>query len=444
MFEAGIQLKRDYIPSWTPERRVPYHLEENMDELLDNMLNTGVIEPLKTDSSWNSPVFLVAKSTPGSYRVVADLRGVNKQCIPDKFDLPNINHVLDRIGGDSVFSTFDMAASFHQLPYNEESKHITAFTYKGRRYNYARMIMGHCSSSAIFTRMMYKLLEYVPIEHLIYFLDDLLIGSKDVGSHIKRLEKLLHQLERANLKLTPEKSYLLKTEVKYIGVTLNSSGIRINEDRADAISKLPIPTNKKSLQKCLGFLGYNRKFVKRYSAMSKPLYELLRKDKPFIWSQECDKSFEDLKRAISNSPTLCFPDVYDPLSSYEVQVDASKYGLAASLSQEISGERRIIGYFSKSVPRHKKEWGQTKLEFEALCASLKHWDVYLRGAKTFKVLTDCKSLLNLDTIFKRNPTAYNDQTISRPGKLQLRFRTHLGSPEQCGRLFIEIWTRPDV
>ena len=63
-----------------------------------------------------------------------------------------------------------------------------------------------------------------------------------------------------------------------------------------------------------------------------------------------------------------------------------------------------MGYFSKSVPRHKRQWGQTKLEFESLCASLKHWDVYLRGAKSFVVKTDCKSLLNYFTIFKTNPT----------------------------------------
>ena len=72
-----------------------------------------------------------------------------------------------------------MAASFHQVPYDEGSKPITAFSYKGRRFNFARLIMGHCSSSSIFTRVLYRLMEHVPIEHLVYFLDDLLLGSRD-------------------------------------------------------------------------------------------------------------------------------------------------------------------------------------------------------------------------------------------------------------------------
>ena len=74
----------------------------------------------------------------------------------------------------------------------------------------------------------------------------------------------------------------------------------------------------------------------------------------------------------------------------------------AILTQMINGERRVVAFFSKAVPRHKREWGQTKLEFENLHASLKHWAVYLKGACQFKVITDCKSLCNIDIIFGKN------------------------------------------
>ncbi len=355
MYTAHIDLKRDFVPSWTPSRPTPYKLEPVMDEKIENMIATGVVEPLTAESSWNSPIFLVANSTPGSYRVVADMRGVNRQCLEDKFELPNLNHMLDRMTECSIMSTFDMAASFHQIPYDDESKLITAFKYKGRRLNFARMIMGHCSSSSSFTRMLYKLLEFVPIEQLVYFLDDLLLGSKDVASHIDRLEMLLEQLEKANLKLTPAKTALMRTEVKYVGVTLSAEGIRINDERIEAIKKIPAPTSFKETQKVLGFFGYNRKFIRRYSELSRPLYALLQKGKRFEWTTECEEAFQELKVAVSNSPTLCFPQVDDPHDSYEVQLDGSKYGMGAILSQMINGERRIVGYFSKAVPRHKKE-----------------------------------------------------------------------------------------
>lgn len=405
MYKAHITLKRDFVPSWVPERKIPYKLESKMDELMDNMLSTGVVEPLTTESSWNSPLTLVAKSRPGEYRVCVDLRQANKQCLEDKYDLPNLNHVLDRIGGDSIFSTFDMAASFHQVPYDEASKPITAFSYKGRRFNFARLIMGHCSSSSIFTRVIYRMLEHVDIEHLIFFLDDLLVGSTDVSSHIDRLELLLRQLKKCNMKLTPKKSTLMCRSVKYVGVTLDASGISINDDRIEAVKALPIPTSVKETQSVLGFFGYNRKFISKYAELSGPLYALLQKGRKFEWTPQCAKAFEDLKTAVTTAPTLCFPDVEDPHDSYEVQLDGSNKGLGAMLTQMINGERRVVAFFSKAVPRHKREWGQTKIEFESLHASLKHWSVFLKGVRQFKVITDCLSLCNLDTIFsKTNPT----------------------------------------
>ena len=121
---------------------------------------------------------------------------------------------------------------------------------------------------------------------------------------------------------------------------------------------------------------------------------------------------------MSTAPTLCFANVDDPHYSYEVQLDGSKHGLGVILTQMINGERRVVAFISKAVPMHKREWGQTKLEFESLHASLKHWAVYLKGARQFKVITDCKSLCNIDTIFgKNNPTLVR--------RLQATFNFHL-------------------
>ena len=158
-------------------------------------------------------------------------------------------------------------------------------------------------------------------------MDDLLIGSKDVATHVDRLEVLLHRLEGANLKLTPSKTSLLQKQVQYVGITLSSQGININDDRIKAISDLPAPTTKRETQKLLGFLGYNRRFVRGYSAISKPLYDLLRKDRKFQWTEECEESLKKWKAAISSNETLCFPDVTDPHNSYQVEIDASQFGL---------------------------------------------------------------------------------------------------------------------
>ena len=399
MFQAKIELQHNAEPSWIPSRPVAYKLRGEMRKQIDDLLAAGVIGECK-DSRWNSPVFLVEKPhKPGSYRFVADLRGVNKLSLPDKYELPNVNHVVDRIGKCKFFSTFDMSQSFHQVRYTSESRPITSFTCENKRYWFLRMVMGHRNSSAQFAHLMDLLLSDIDIRELCYFLDDILLASLTIEEHIKKLELILAKFRSANLKLTPSKTELLKREVKFVGLTISADGLKITSDRVQAIMDLQPPRNVKQVQRVMGFFGYNRKFVKDYARIAKPLYALLNKNSKFVWSSSCQESFDLLKQRIADSVTLCIPDVDDPEESFHVTIDASKDGYGATLSQMRDGKRRVCAYFSKSVPPYKKAWGATKLEFMAMYHAIEHWRIYLSGTK-FKVITDCASLLHLNKIFR--------------------------------------------
>ena len=405
-YEADIVLKPDHVPVWTPSRPIPYKLRPHMDEHIKNMLAAGVIEPCQEPSPWNSPLMLVAKSTPGKYRAVVDLRNLNKNCIGDRYQLANINHALDKLGGNCLYSTCDLSSSFHQVKYKKEVRQCTAFLYDDTQYIFNRMIMGHVSSSSQFTRMMNKLLTGIPIPHLTYFLDDLLVASNSIGKHLQYLEIIFERFLQGNLKISPSKCQLLRDEVVYIGLTINKDGVRVNKDRIAALIELKPPTNTKEVQKILGFFGYNRRWVPQYAEITRPLYNLLTKGKSFEWSRVCQSNFERLKAVLAENITLHFPDVEDPLSSYEVTIDGSNLGGGAILTQVVKGERRIIAFMSKTWPKHKREWGQTRIEFETLYQSIKNWAIFLRGC-SFVLKTDCLSLLHLDTIFsKTNATVH--------------------------------------
>ncbi len=166
---------------------------------------------MQKNSYFNSPVFLVAKpNQPGSHRFVADFRAVNSQCLPDSYQLPNVNHVADKIGGSKWYSTFDLSKSFYQVKYKKDSRHITAFTVNGRRYWFRKMVMGHLTSSSQFSRMMDNLLANIPLDQLCYFLDDLLLASHDIPTHLDRLETVLEKFATSNLKLTSQVTFPLK------------------------------------------------------------------------------------------------------------------------------------------------------------------------------------------------------------------------------------------
>ena len=401
LFEAKIDLKRNFQPQWVPCRPTPYKQREALNKELKKLLQAGVVEDCN-DSMWQSPAFLVKKpGRPGEWRWVLDARRINSQSIPDDYQLPNINHVVDTIGGCKYYSTLDLSQSFHQINLDVESRPITAFSINGRRLMYAKMLMGHCNSAQQFSRCMRKLLETIPIDELIAFLDDILLASNTVKEHIERLDCLLTRFAEAEMKLTPSKCYFLKKEVKYVGLIVSEQGIRMTDERIKAVEAIQAPKTIKETQTLLGFLNYNRKFVKNFATKAWPIYKLLEKEnrRSFRWTEECDVSLEDIKKEIAKGITLRIPDIEDPYDSYEVTLDASNKGLGAELTQMIDGKRRLLAYFSKAVPRHKKTWGATKLEFLALCSALEHWKIYIKGTRKFKVVTDCESLLNLDTIF---------------------------------------------
>ena len=399
-YKAKIELKKDYVAKWIPSRPVPYKLQPYMDAEIKGLLKAKVIEPCNVQSKWNSQIFLVEKNQPGKYRFVCDMRSVNSQCLPDSYELSNINHVLDKVGRCKYWSSLDFTQSFHQIEYEESSKPVCAFMYKGTRYMFSKMAMGHRNSSSNFSRMLDKLLCTVPIQTLCYFVDDLLLASISVSDHLDKLILLLERFRTAGLKLSPSKCKLLQREVHFVGITINQNGISINKDRVKAISELGPPTTRKELMSVLGVFSYNRKFIAQFADKAKPLYDLLKKENSnrFIWGEACQRSFNSLKSSISTSPCLAIPDVEDPLRSYELHVDASGTGYGAYLSQIIDGERRIVAYYSKSVPVRKRKLGACKKEFLAMHSAILHFKQYLKGTE-FVVVSDCKALTNLSTLF---------------------------------------------
>ena len=237
-------------------------------------------------------------------------------------------------------------------------------------------------------------------------LPDLFLSSTSVEDHLNRLEILLERLMSANLKLTPKKCELLKRKVTFVGVSVSDEGIQITEDRIKDLLELPVPTTSKRVQEVLGALNYVRKWIPNYSRLARPLHQLTAKDTKFEWSSECQRAFEELKNAVAKSTILAIPDTSDPYKSYQVQVDASKHGYGATLSQELpvngGRERRIVAFYSKAVPQFKRERSQTQLEFDAMVLAIQHWKMYLRNTE-FKVLTDCKSLLSAtDSLFSKS------------------------------------------
>uniref|UniRef100_H2ZRL4 ribonuclease H n=1 Tax=Latimeria chalumnae TaxID=7897 RepID=H2ZRL4_LATCH len=167
-------------------------------------------------------------------------------------------------------------------------------------------------------------------QNLVQYVDDLLLASPDLESHVVHLKALLIALTEAGLKLNPDKAQLCRQRVSFLGVTITPSGWAIDQHKLSVILSLPLPTDITSLRSFLGMCNFMRPFVFNFSSICKPLSTLLRADHLFIWTEEHTTSVIALKHALTSTPVLSAPNYSTP---FHLFIANSFSSLAAVLAQ---------------------------------------------------------------------------------------------------------------
>ena len=126
-------------------------------------------------------------------------------------------------------------------------------------------------------------------------MDDITVYGGDFEECLTNLEAILQRCIEKNLVLNWEKCHFMVNQGIVLGHIIYSRGIQVDKAKIDIISKLPPPTNVKTIRQFLGHAGFYRRFIKDLSKIAKPLYKLLEKDAKFFWERECQKRFEELK-----------------------------------------------------------------------------------------------------------------------------------------------------
>ena len=121
-----------------------------------------------------------------------------------------------------------------------------------------------------------------------------------------RLEDVLSRIRDAGLKLKPKKCQLLKSSVNFLGHTISAEGILPNPENLAKIKQWPVPTTSTQVRQILGLGSYYRRFILGYCDLVRPLTLLTHKNKPFIWSIECQESFDALKQKLIGSDIMAY------------------------------------------------------------------------------------------------------------------------------------------
>jgi len=374
----------------TPIHQAPYRTSfverKAMRQRVDELLSAGVVTP--SCSPWSSPVVLVPKKDGKGFRFCVDYRKINQITKKDVYPLPRIEDALDNLSGASYFSMLDLLSGFYQIEVDANDREKTAFITPDGLYEFVRMPMGMCNSPATFQRLMDSVFMGMKWTMMLVYLDDVVVYGSTFEEMLRRLELVFQKLKEANLTVKASKCRFGERSLKYLGHVISSEGISVDSDKISSVVKFKIPSNVKEVRGFLGLCGYYRRFVRGFASFAAPLNKLLRKEEPFVWTEEQQAAFEKLKLLLISPPILAFPRED---AETVVHTDASLIGLGATVSQIQDGKERVVAYGSRSLSRAEKNYSITELECLAIVFAVNKFRPYLHGRK-FKVVTDHNAL----------------------------------------------------
>ncbi|KAK1663150.1 hypothetical protein QYE76_051309 [Lolium multiflorum] len=330
--DREIEFTIDLIPGTTPIAQPPYKMgPKELVELkaqLDELEQKGFIQ--ESVSPWGTPVIFVDKRD-GGRRMCGDYRNLNNVTIKNKYPLPRIQDLFDQVQGAGVFSKIDLRSGYHQIKIKKEDVPKTAFVSRYGHHEYLVVPFGLTNAPAIFMNLMNKIFMKYLDKFVIVFIDDILIYSKDKEEHAKHLKIVLQILREHQLYAKFSKCKFWLDSVEFLGHVITKEGIAVNPSKVQSVLEWKSPKNAKEIRGFLGMAGYYRRFIEGFSKIAGPMTKLLKKNTPFVWTDECETSFQTLKEKLTTAPVLAVPE---PGKDYTVYCDASKNGLGCVLMQD--------------------------------------------------------------------------------------------------------------
>ncbi len=237
--------------------------------------------------------------------------------------------MLESLAGSKVFSTIDLAASFHQLALAEDAKKYTAFSTLSGHWEFNRVTFGLTNAPPWMQRAISKALTGLEWKICVVWIDDIIIHSKTHEQHIEDLKRVMLALREHGFSVRLSKCHFGMSKVTYLGHSISADGIGTSDDNVKDILACPEPKTVKELQRVLGLFNYYRRFVHQYAQHVKPLSTYLagspRGHTPITLTEQARSAFHHLRLALAAAPVLAYPDFSKP---FIVEVTALNTTLA--------------------------------------------------------------------------------------------------------------------
>ncbi len=407
--------------------RTPIKLRPILKKLVYELLDAGVLEKCES-SQFNSPCLLVPKKaehtpkkaehvlkTDPLYRLVVDYRQLNKIIENVVYPIPRIQDIFVEYKGCKAFSSCDIRHAFFTIALSKQSRHLTAFSCELGKFQFKFLPQGLKISPSVFQAQIEA--DLAGLVRTKPYMDDILGGDPTPSEHLVQLRQLFARLRVKGYKLKLSKCSFLVQKVSHLGMDISEEGLSISDCKIRAAQNLKVPTYMSDVKSLLGFTSFLRDHVPYYCDVVGPIQDLLslpeqnsnnansgkksgnKFDVTPFWKEIHQESFEEIKRLLTSSEVLAFPDSSKP---YILWTDASKKAMSAVLMQNDSkGNQKPLGYWAKSFKGSQLNWSPLVKEARAVLEAVQHYSVFVTGCQIL-LKCDHKPLAKFLTAPTRN------------------------------------------
>lgn len=392
--DHAIDVAPDESPPYGPIYPLsPAELRE-LRRYLDENIANGRVRPSKSPAG--APILFVPKKD-GGLRLCVDYRGLNKVSVKNRYPLPLISEILDRLSGAKYFSKIDVQDAYYRIRIREGDEWKTAFRTRYGHFEYTVMPFGLTNAPATFQNYIHIALRGLLDLFCVAYLDDILVFSGDRESHTRHLHQVLERMRQAELYAKPSKCVFYQNQVEFLGYVVSQEGISMDPRRVNTIVSWEMPRSYHDVQVFLGFCNFYRRFIPNYSRIALPLTDLLKgsvngkKPGKVQLSLAQRIAFRRLITAFQSASLLRH---FDPERRIRVETDASNQGMAGILSQpDDLGLYHPVAFWSRKFAGAEVHYATPDQELFAIVYSFKHWRHYLEGSiHPVEVLSDHANL----------------------------------------------------
>ena len=298
---------------------------------------------------WASPV-VMGRKNDGGWRMCVDYRSLNSVMKFDCFPLPRLDEALDSFAGAIVFSSLDLAMTYHQVSVKLLDVKKTAFITHVNLFEMQKMPFGLCNASSTYQRLMAGVLKGLICRICLAYLDYVIVFSKKRSEHAADLRAVFDRIGSAGMKLKPSKCSLFDDQVLYLGHVISAACVSFDPAKLRVLADWTTPKMVRDMQSFFGFVNSYNDNISDATELTAPLYDLTAArngDESIKLTAEHLESFENIKRRLCAAPRLAHPDLEQPFVLY---TDASKSAIGAVLLQrDYFGVERAISFFSKKM-----------------------------------------------------------------------------------------------